>query len=99
MVRDRKNIISLSVTSLAFCLFLTSCANLPLIGKKKNEKADKTPEGKTVTIEGMGKDGEFSGTTRYGFSLGRNVGVPFGGILHPRPLPGAGSLGWDKVGG
>jgi hypothetical protein len=37
-------------------LFLsTSCANLPFIGKKKDEKADKTSEGKTVTIEGMGK--------------------------------------------
>jgi hypothetical protein len=27
----------------------------PFIGKKKDEKADKTSEGKTVTIEGMGK--------------------------------------------
>ena len=32
-------------------LFLTSCSNLPLIGKK--EKKDQLPEGRTVTVEGM----------------------------------------------
>jgi len=35
----------------AFLLFLTSCSNLPLIGKK--EKKDQLPEGRTVTVEGM----------------------------------------------
>ena len=32
---------------------LTACSSLPIIGKKKEKETDKTPSGKTVTIEGM----------------------------------------------
>jgi len=53
MVRDRKNLISLLVFVIAFLFLLASCSSLPLIGKKKGEKADKIPEGKTVSVEGM----------------------------------------------
>ena len=53
MVRDRKNLISLLVFVTAFLFLLASCSSLPLIGKKKEEKADKIPEGKTVSVEGM----------------------------------------------
>ncbi len=52
MIRRRKNLFILFLCLTAFIFLLTSCSNLPLIGKKK-EKADKLPEGKTVTIEGM----------------------------------------------
>ena len=34
--------------------FLASCSSLPLIGKKEEKKGEKLPEGKTVTVEGMG---------------------------------------------
>ncbi len=36
-------------------LFLDACSNIPLIGKKKEDKMDKTAAGKTVSIEGMEK--------------------------------------------
>jgi len=45
--------------SIAFCIylialfFLSSCSSIPLIGKKKDEKVEKMPAGKTVTVEGM----------------------------------------------
>src|SRR4030067_1111026 len=55
MTRGRKRLLPLFIFLITLSFLLTACANLPLIGKKKNEKADKTPEGKTVTIEGMGK--------------------------------------------
>lgn len=32
---------------------MTSCSNLPLIGKKEEKKTEKLPEGKTVKVEGM----------------------------------------------
>jgi curli biogenesis system outer membrane secretion channel CsgG len=52
MIRNRKRLnIFIFLTALFF--LLTSCANLPLIGKKKEEKADKLPAGKVVTVEGM----------------------------------------------
>jgi hypothetical protein len=53
MIRDRKKVLAVFVLLTAFFFLLTSCANIPLIGKKKEEKTDKFPEWKTVTIEGM----------------------------------------------
>ncbi|NWF91475.1 MAG: hypothetical protein HXY46_01045 [Syntrophaceae bacterium] len=44
-------IITLLIGLLAFSL--TSCSNIPLIGKKKGEKVDQFPEAKTVSVEGM----------------------------------------------
>ncbi len=50
----RKNIPLIFFYLTIFLFLLTSCSNLPLIGKKKKEeKVDKVAEGKTVTIEGM----------------------------------------------
>ena len=43
---------SLILLMTAFLFLLTSCSNLPLIGKKE-DKDKKTPAGKTVTVEGM----------------------------------------------
>ena len=51
MIRNKPEKITLLLFLTAFFLFLTSCSNLPLIGKK--EKKDQLPEGKTVTVEGM----------------------------------------------
>jgi len=53
MMGKRRNILLIFTFLTVFLFLLSSCANLPLIGKKKEEKADKLPEGKTVTIEGM----------------------------------------------
>ena len=50
--REGLRIFFLSVLMLLF--FITSCSNLPLIGKKKEKEGDKGPQaGKTVTVEGM----------------------------------------------
>jgi len=51
MIRNKPEKITLLLFLIAFLFFLTSCSNLPLIGKK--EKKDQLPEGKTVTVEGM----------------------------------------------
>ena len=53
MVRNRRYLLSILIFLITFLLILTSCSTLPLIGKKKEAKSDKLPEGKTVTIEGM----------------------------------------------
>jgi hypothetical protein len=53
MIENRKNILGLFVFLTALPFFMTSCANLPLIGKNKDEKVEKLPEGRTVTVEGM----------------------------------------------
>jgi hypothetical protein len=53
MFRNKKDLFLICVVPAACLFFLTSCANLPLIGKKKEGKAEKQPAGKTVTIEGM----------------------------------------------
>jgi hypothetical protein len=53
MIQNGKKLLSLLVILISLIFFLTSCSNLPLIGKKKEEKPDKLPPGKTVTIEGM----------------------------------------------
>jgi PBP1b-binding outer membrane lipoprotein LpoB len=52
MTRYKKGslIIFIAMTTLLF--LLSSCSNLPLIGKKK-EQVNKLPDAKTVTIEGM----------------------------------------------
>lgn len=52
MIRNRKKTIAICIFIIAF-FFLGSCANIPLIGKKKEEKVEKLPPGKTVTVEGM----------------------------------------------
>ncbi len=51
MLRNRKNILTILFFLTALVFLLTSCSNLPLIGKK--EKKGQLPEGKTVTVEGM----------------------------------------------
>jgi hypothetical protein len=51
VIRNRKNILTILLFVTALLFLLTSCSNLPLIGKK--EKKDQLPEGKTVTVEGM----------------------------------------------
>ena len=51
MFQNKPNRSTLLLFLAVFLLFLTSCSNLPLIGKK--EKKDQLPEGKTVTVEGM----------------------------------------------
>jgi flagellar basal body-associated protein FliL len=53
MIQNKKSIVSIFIFSTVFLFTLTSCANLPLIGKKKDEKVEKLPPGKTVTVEGM----------------------------------------------
>ncbi len=53
MFRHRKNLYILFVLLTTLLFLLASCSNLPLIGKKKDEKIEKIPEGKTVTVEGM----------------------------------------------
>jgi len=55
MIRNRKNLLFLFVFLTALLFLITSCSNLPLIGKKKEEKVDKLESGKTVTVEGMEK--------------------------------------------
>jgi hypothetical protein len=49
---NNKLFLNLFMLSIAFIFMITSCSNIPLIGKKKGEK-DKIPEGKTVSVEGM----------------------------------------------
>lgn len=51
MIRNEKGMLSISLFFIVFLFVLTSCSNLPLIGKK--EKKGELPEGKTVTVEGM----------------------------------------------
>jgi len=50
MIRERKKILTILLFLIILLFLLTSCSNLPLIGKKKK---DQLPEGKTVSIEGM----------------------------------------------
>jgi hypothetical protein len=52
MTRHKKGSLTIFVLAAALLFLLSSCSNLPLIGKRK-EKVDKLPEGKTVTVEGM----------------------------------------------
>jgi hypothetical protein len=52
MIRNKPEKFALLLFLIAFLFFLTSCSNLPLIGKKEKKK-DQLPEGKTVTVEGM----------------------------------------------
>jgi hypothetical protein len=54
MIPSGKDCIKIFIFTIVLLFLLSSCSNLPLIGKKK-EKVDKLPEGKTVTIEGMEK--------------------------------------------
>ena len=53
MIQDRKKFFGAFVLMAAFFFLLTSCSNIPFIGKKKDDKAEKLPPGKTVTVEGM----------------------------------------------
>lgn len=41
------------MSALTLLFFITSCSNLPLIGKKNKEGDKDVPAGKTVTVEGM----------------------------------------------
>lgn len=50
MIHNKRRIESIFIFLMAFLFILSSCADLPLIGKKKEEK---TQPGKTVTVEGM----------------------------------------------
>jgi hypothetical protein len=51
MFQSRRNILTILIFATALLFLLTSCSNLPLIGKK--EKKDQLPEGRTVTVDGM----------------------------------------------
>jgi hypothetical protein len=51
MIRNNPKKTALLLFLVVLLLFLTSCSNLPLIGKK--EKKEQLPEGTTVTVEGM----------------------------------------------
>jgi hypothetical protein len=51
MIQSKKNWFVFPFFLMVFLFLLTSCSNLPIIGKK--EKKSQLPEGKTVTIEGM----------------------------------------------
>jgi len=51
MIQNKKSIVTIFVFSTAFLFTLTSCFNL--FGSKKEEKIEKLPEGRTVTVEGM----------------------------------------------
>jgi hypothetical protein len=51
MIRNKPEKTTLLLFLTVFLLFLTSCSNLPLIGKK--EKKDQLPQGRTITVEGM----------------------------------------------
>lgn len=53
MIRNRSFFTGIFVSSTAFLFVLTSCSSLPLIGTKKEEKVEKLPPGRTVTVEGM----------------------------------------------
>jgi len=54
MVQKRKSLRIFFVSAITLLFFITSCSNLPLIGKKKEKEGDKSiPAGKTVTVEGM----------------------------------------------
>jgi hypothetical protein len=53
MIPDKKDYIFISIFIIAFIFLLTSCSSIPLIGKKKDDKAEKLPEGETVSVEGM----------------------------------------------
>jgi len=53
MIQKRKKFFHVSAFILASLFLLTSCADLPLIGKKKEDKAEKLPPVKTVTVESM----------------------------------------------
>jgi hypothetical protein len=53
MVQKKGYFLGVFLPLTAFLFLLTSCSNLPLIGKKKEEKVDRFPEAKTVTVEGM----------------------------------------------
>jgi hypothetical protein len=53
MVRQRKRFLQVFASLTAFSFFFVACSNLPLIGKKQEQKEDKNSEGKTVRIEGL----------------------------------------------
>jgi hypothetical protein len=53
MFRNRRGLFFKLGIPVAILFFITSCADLPLIGKKKEEKPAKQPAGPTVSIEGM----------------------------------------------
>jgi hypothetical protein len=52
-MHKRETLFSFFGCLLVFLFLLSSCSSLPLIGKKKEAKGEKPPEGKTVTVEGM----------------------------------------------
>jgi curli biogenesis system outer membrane secretion channel CsgG len=53
MIPNRKNLLNFFIFLTSLLFLLNSCSNLPLIGKKKEEKNEKIPPGKTVIVEGM----------------------------------------------
>jgi hypothetical protein len=52
---NHKQCLRIFIVTTALLFIINSCSNIPLIGKKKEEKTEKLPEGKTVTVEGMEK--------------------------------------------
>ena len=55
MARHGKDWLRIFVYAIALLFLLSSCSHIPFIGKKKEEKVDKFPEGETVTVEGIDK--------------------------------------------
>jgi hypothetical protein len=53
MTQNKKFTVGIFVFSIASLFVLTSCSSFPLFGTKKEEKIEKLPEGRTVTVEGM----------------------------------------------
>jgi hypothetical protein len=53
MTQNKKFTAGIFVFSIASLFVLTSCSSFPLFGTKKEEKIEKLPEGRTVTVEGM----------------------------------------------
>jgi hypothetical protein len=53
MTRLKKDCFIVLILITALCFLLVSCSSIPFIGKKKQDKGDKLPEGETVRIEGM----------------------------------------------
>lgn len=53
MIQSKRPLLSILILLLGALFFVCACSSLPIIGKKKEKTADKTPQGKTVTVEGM----------------------------------------------
>ena len=53
MNQNRMNLPNVLLLGIGLLFLLTSCSSIPFFGKKKEEKKAETPQGKTVTVDGM----------------------------------------------